>query len=117
MRRNAIRVGGDNEGNGERMGMTTIRLTCTRCGDVQLLAPEDMALELDPDGREDAYRFKCATCIAPQRRAASAQVVTVLLATGVSVDVFETDPITFQEIAAFAAMLDAEPYPIRFLPH
>jgi hypothetical protein len=39
------------------------------------------------------------------------------LATGVSVDVFETDPITFQEIAAFVAMLDAEPYPIRFLAH
>jgi hypothetical protein len=41
--------------------------------------------------------------------------VSVLLATGVTFEVLNPDPITEREIEAFAAALEAEPDPFRLL--
>jgi hypothetical protein len=94
--------------------MTTIKTTCSWCGDIQL-TPADLALELSPTQDEGSYRFVCPTCATVQRRPANARVVSVLLATGVSYQVINPDPITEDEISAFAAALAAEPDPFRLL--
>jgi hypothetical protein len=94
--------------------MTTIKTTCIRCGGIKL-TPDDVALELRPGRREGAYRFKCPTCAAPQRKPANPRVVRVLLATGVTFDVVNPDPITEIEITSFAAALQAESDPMRLL--
>jgi hypothetical protein len=94
--------------------MTTIKTTCSWCGDVQL-TPADLALELSPSQEEGSYRFVCPTCATVQRRPANARVVSVLLATGVSYEVVNPDPITEREILEFAAALAAEPDPFRLL--
>ncbi|MDH5373179.1 MAG: hypothetical protein OEX97_09570 [Acidimicrobiia bacterium] len=84
--------------------MTTIKSTCSRCGDVKL-QPMDLALELDPAEDSGVYRFACPTCAQIQRRPANARVVSVLLATGVPYEVVRTDLITESEISRFAAAL------------
>lgn len=84
--------------------MTTIKSTCSRCGDVKL-QPSDLALELDPAEDSGTYRFACPTCQQIQRRPANARVVSVLLATGVSYEVVRSDQITESEIAQFAEAL------------
>jgi hypothetical protein len=94
--------------------MTTIKTTCTWCGDIQL-TPADLALELDPKQDEGSYRFVCPHCETLQRRPANPRVVSVLLATGVTYEVIYPDPITEDEIAAFAAALDREPDLFRLL--
>jgi hypothetical protein len=94
--------------------MTTIKTTCSRCGDIHL-TPDDVALELRPDGREGDYRFTCPSCTYPQRRPANSRVVSVLLATGVHFEVINPNPITELEIEAFAAALETEPDPLRLL--
>lgn len=87
--------------------MTTIKSTCSRCGDVKL-EPVDLALELDPTEQSGTYRFNCPTCEHVQRRPANARVVSVLLATGVAYEVVRHDPITEDEIGAFANALDED---------
>lgn len=94
--------------------MTTIKTTCTRCGAIELIGTV-VALELLPGSREGHYRFNCPTCAGSQRRPANARVVSVLLATGASVEIVQQDPITELEIAAFAAALETESDPFRRL--
>src|SRR5690606_7511355 len=94
--------------------MTTIKTTCSGCGDVHL-TPGDIALELTSSSDEGVYTFTCPLCNEFQRRPANARVVSVLLATGVASRVIEDGPITEEEIARFAAALDAEPDPSRLL--
>ena len=94
--------------------MTTIKTTCSWCGDIQL-TPADLALELDPKQDEGNYRFVCPHCETLQRRPANARVVSVLLATGVAYEVVHTDPITEDEITAFVVALANEPNPFRLL--
>ena len=92
----------------ELPNMTTIRTTCTTCGDVELTT-SDVGLEISAGADEGRYRFDCPFCGTTQRRPASQRVVSVLLATGVAYDVLPTDPITEDEIEAFAlAMRDEE---------
>jgi hypothetical protein len=97
-----------------RRPLTTIKTSCTRCGDIHL-TPDDVALELRPGGREGDYRFKCPTCTEPQRRPANSRLVSVLLAAGATLEVINPDPITEPEIAAFVAALQAESDPFRLL--
>ena len=94
--------------------MTTIKTTCSRCGDVHL-TPGDLALELTSSSDEGTYMFTCPLCHQLQRRPANSRVVSVLLATGVAYRMTEDGPITEEEIARFAAALDAEPDPFRLL--
>ena len=94
--------------------MTTIKTTCSGCGDVHL-TPGDIALELTSSTDEGVYTFTCPLCHEHQRRPANARVVSVLLATGVAYRMIEDGPITEDEIARFAAALDAEPDPFRLL--
>jgi len=92
--------------------MTTIKTTCSRCGDVQL-TPEELALELEPGRQTGSYKFVCPLCDGTERRPANARVVSILLATGVACEVLS--PITEEEITAFAEMLDREPDLFRLL--
>lgn len=94
--------------------MTTIKTTCTRCGAIELKG-DKVALELRPGSREGHYRFTCPNCAESQRRPANARVISVLLATGASVEILQEDPITEVEIAAFAAALESESDPLRRL--
>lgn len=94
--------------------MTTIKTTCSRCGDVHL-TPKDLALELTPSSDEGSYRFTCPVCQELQRRPANARVVSVLLATGVSYHIVGEGPITEEEIERFARALETEPDPFRLL--
>lgn len=94
--------------------MTTIKTTCSRCGDIQL-SPEDLALELDPSEEAGSYRFACPTCEFVQRRPANARVVSVLLATGVTYHIVNTNPITESEIMAFVDALERELEPVRLI--
>ncbi len=94
--------------------MTTIKTTCSRCGDIHL-TPDDVALELRPGGKEGEYCFRCPTCTAEQRRPANSRVVSVLLATGVQFEVINSDPITDEEIELFVAALESEPDILRLL--
>ena len=93
--------------------MTTIKTTCSRCGDVDL-TPKDLVLELGDD-EAGVYRFTCPTCGVVERRGATPRVVSILLATGVAVDVARPAPISEDEIARFVAALDSEPNPFRLL--
>lgn len=94
--------------------MTTIKTTCSRCGDIHL-TPSDLALELIPTSDEGSYRFTCPVCETVQRRPANARVVSVLLATGVDYQIVDDSPITEDEIGRFAAALENEPDPFRLL--
>lgn len=94
--------------------MTTIKTTCTGCGDVEL-SPADLVLELDPAQDIGVYRFTCPNCERVERRPANARVVSVLLATGVTYEVIRLDPITEEEIAGFAGALNTEANPFRLL--
>jgi hypothetical protein len=85
--------------------MTTIKTTCASCGDVEL-GPEDLSLELDPSKNSGSYRFFCPACNTLQRRPANARIVSVLLATGVSYEVLQPEPITEQEIDTFVQNLE-----------
>lgn len=87
--------------------MTTIRTTCSRCGDVEL-TPRDLSLELTPNSGTGTYLFDCPYCDQPERRPASQRVVSILLATGVVYEVVEDDPITESEISAFAAAISQD---------
>ncbi len=88
--------------------MTTIRTTCSRCGDIEL-TPRDLKLELSPDSGTGSYVFACPYCSESERRPASQRVVSILLATGVTYEVVEEDdPITEDEIAQFAAAIDQD---------
>lgn len=92
----------------ELPNMTTIRTTCTACGDVELTI-SDVGLELAAGADEGRYRFDCPFCGATQRRPASQRVVSVLLATGVGYDIVATaSPITEAEIEAFTRDLDGQ---------
>jgi hypothetical protein len=88
--------------------MTTIRTTCERCGDVELTT-SDISLELTGSADEGTYRYICPSCATVQRRPASARVVSILLATGVSYEiVIASSPITETEIDAFVSLLDSD---------
>lgn len=94
--------------------MTTIKTTCSHCGDVEL-APDDLVLELDPNQSEGSYRFSCPECGDTQRRPANSRVVSVLLATGVAYEVMRLEPITEDEIEEFVVNLNREANPFRLL--
>ena len=88
--------------------MTTIRTTCSRCGDVELTT-FDVGLELTSEGGTGRYRFCCPICGDVQRRPANQRVVSILLATGVTYEIVPTaGPLTEGEIAVFATALDED---------
>lgn len=88
--------------------MTTIRTTCSRCGDVELTT-DDIGLELTAEGSTGSYRFACPFCGDTQRRPANHRVVSILLATGVSYEIVSpTGPITEDEIEQFAQALESD---------
>ena len=88
--------------------MTTIRTTCSRCGDVELTTG-DIGLELSATGSTGNYRFDCPLCGDTQRRPANHRVVSILLATGVSYEIMSpAGPITESEIERFSSALESD---------
>jgi protein tyrosine phosphatase (PTP) superfamily phosphohydrolase (DUF442 family) len=85
--------------------MTTIRTSCSLCGDVELV-PSDLSLELVAANGTGSYLFVCPHCEEEQRRPANHRVVSILLATGVAYQVVDDDPITEEEISHFAQALN-----------
>lgn len=86
--------------------MTTIRTTCTICGDVELV-PTELALELTALSGTGTYVFACPECGDTQRRPANHRVVSILLATGVAYQVIDDHgAITEAEISRFSSELD-----------
>jgi hypothetical protein len=85
--------------------MTTIRTSCSLCGDVELI-PGDLELELFSTTGTGSYVFVCPHCDEEQRRPANHRVVSILLATGVAYEVVDNAPITEAEIAEFCTALD-----------
>jgi len=86
--------------------MTTIRTTCSRCGDVELTT-DDVGLELVGHGGEGRYRFNCPVCGLTERRPANHRVVSILLATGVDCEIVaDESPITEREIERFVRELN-----------
>jgi len=93
--------------------MTTIRTSCSICGDIEL-APSDLSLRLTPDDGTGEYLFECPHCEQVQHRPANHRVVSILLATGVAYEVVdEAGPITEVEIREFLTALDHEDWPER----
>jgi hypothetical protein len=65
--------------------MTTIKATCTTCGEVTL-TPEEVELWLDRSMREDSfYAFTCPTCLCVVRKPADERVIRLLTTGGVEV--------------------------------
>ena len=88
--------------------VTTIRTTCSRCGDIEL-THSDLQLELSPEWASGTYRFECPYCEKMECRPASQRVVTILLAAGVEYEVLDSErPITESEIDAFVSHLGRE---------
>ena len=84
--------------------MTTIKTTCSSCGDVELRS-DDLTLELAASQATGQYRFTCPYCERFEYRPANERVVAILLATGVPYVVSE-DIVTEAEITDFVASLD-----------
>ena len=85
--------------------MTTIRTTCSRCGDVELTIA-DIGLELIAEDATGNYRFACPTCGDVHRKPANHRVVSILLATGVEYEILPMlGEITEAEIATFTRSL------------
>jgi hypothetical protein len=85
--------------------MTTIRTSCSLCGDVELV-PADLSLELFSTTGTGSYVFLCPHCDETQRRPANHRVVSILLATGVAYEVVDDAPITEDEIREFSEALE-----------
>jgi len=84
--------------------VTTIKTTCSACGDVELAATE-LVLELTPMDATGRYSFSCPFCEANQFRPANERVVAILLAVGVSYIVGE-EAVSEVEIQGFVDSLD-----------
>ncbi len=84
--------------------MTTIKTTCSTCGDVELAA-DDLLLELTPMEGTGRYSFICPFCESNQYRPANERVVAILLATGVAYIVDE-ELVSEAEIEEFVDSLD-----------
>ena len=84
--------------------MTTIKTTCSACGDVELAA-DDLVLELTPLEATGRYGFECPYCEMSQYRPANERVVAILLAIGVSYIVGE-ELVPESEIQNFVESLD-----------
>ncbi len=81
--------------------LTTIRTTCSDCGDIEL-TQQHLRLELSPEWTSGSYFFVCPYCDHEECRPASQRVVTILLAAGVVYEVVETvGPISNDEIDEF----------------
>lgn len=88
--------------------MTTIRTTCSRCGDVELTV-SDISLELAAGAGTGRYVFECPFCESMEHRPANERVVSILLATGVEYEIMGVaHPITEAEIDVFAAALERD---------
>ena len=84
--------------------MTTVKTTCSSCGDIELSAAA-LKLELAECRTKGHYRFTCPYCENVRRRPANERVVAILLASGVGYEVVE-ETVTEAEIEEFVENLD-----------
>ena len=67
--------------------MTTIRASCSTCGDVQL-QPSDLLVRVCADDNQGSYCFNCPECGFGVAKDASPRIVELLVSTGVRMDVW-----------------------------
>ena len=84
--------------------MTTIKTTCSACGDVELNSNE-LTLDLAPAMATGRYGFACPFCQVMQYRPANERVVAILLAIGVPYSVTD-EMVSEMEISEFVESLD-----------
>jgi hypothetical protein len=88
--------------------VTTIRTTCSTCGDIEL-TQQHLRLELSPEWTSGHYLFTCPYCEREESRPASQRVVTILLAAGVSYEIVDSvSPLSDKEIDEFVRALDSD---------
>jgi len=88
--------------------MTTIKTTCSRCGDVELTT-DRITLRLIADQPDGSYCFACPFCGRDQEIAAGPRVVRILQAVGVEYEIrVAPSAISEAEITTFGRALDQE---------
>lgn len=95
--------------------MTTIRASCTICGDVELTVA-DVEVRVCDTTDAGEYTFDCPRCAQAVRRSADAHIIDLLVASGVRLvnwsmplELFEVhsgSPISHDELLDFHALLD-----------
>lgn len=68
--------------------MATIRASCPTCGDVELTT-RDVRVMVCSTTNEGSYAFRCPSCRVGVSKPAEARVVDVLVASGVSLSVWQ----------------------------
>lgn len=90
--------------------MTTIKTTCSNCGDIELTAGDVRMCLPTRHSTEGRYEATCNLCNREVRRPANKRVVSILMAVGVEI-VYDSEPISEEyiakEVEALAAELEA----------
>ena len=68
--------------------MTTIRASCPSCGDVDLTVG-DVSVRVCSNDQRGSYSFRCPECQLAVSKPADSNVVELLVASGVKMDVWE----------------------------
>ena len=94
--------------------MTTIKASCTQCGDVTLV-PAQLHLVVSNRAELSSYSFQCPTCLDLVTKSADEDVVALLISGGVAVDRWDLPaealeahsgpPLTYDELLDFALMV------------
>jgi hypothetical protein len=94
--------------------MTTIKTTCSGCGDVELTPAQVMLYTGDAD---QSYEFTCPHCHAPVRKSADDHIVRLLTSAGVPIaepqahpetEGPELPPLTHDDLLAFHELLQSD---------
>ncbi len=97
--------------------MTTIRASCPSCGDVDLTVG-DVSVRVCSNDHRGSYTFRCPECQLAVSKPADANVVELLVASGVRMDVWELpaelweprvgEPISHDDLLDFHELLSDE---------
>ena len=97
--------------------MTTIRASCPSCGDVDLTV-EDVSVRVCSNDQRGSYSFRCPECQLAVAKPADPNVVELLVASGVRMDVWELpaelwetrvgEPISHDDLLDFHQLLSDE---------
>ncbi len=96
---------------------TTIRASCTECGDVEL-STGDLTVRLCSHDNQGSYVFRCPGCQMSVVKPAEPRIVDLLIASGVSVDTWDlpaelfearpTVPLTHDDLIDFHRLLQED---------
>lgn len=97
--------------------MSTVRATCTDCGDIEI-ASREVKVRVCADDNRGSYVLRCPRCTMAVAKAAGPRVVQLLVAAGSSVTVWRLPselaeahvgpPLTHDELLAFHQLLEGD---------